>query len=307
MRIHSLSAAALLALLAVSPRIAAAGTDVSFSIGGNGLHVAVQTERSSDEISTTTGELPTTTSLPEDEEYCRVFFEVTPTPGLLSLGFEIPYDTLDGRFLGVGEGAYCHRIVAADSAYLFNANEFEYLSLSFVFPSPAIDETPVELASCLFAKNLAAAAPEPGDFEFLLFEAKDPDEEEVQPLPTLRVSSVECGVATTTTTTTTSTTTTTTTTTTMKVTSSSSTSTSTTVLPPTTSSTMPFVPCGDPNSDGKFTASDALYVLRAAVGSLSCAASVCDVQGRNGINAADALLLLRIAVGLLTPDVVDCP
>jgi hypothetical protein len=305
MRIFALSAAAVLALFVASPPIAPADTDVSFSIGGNGLHVAGQTARSSDDISTTIGELPTTTSLPEDDEYCRVFFEMAPTPGLKSLGFEVAYDTLDGRFLGVGEDAICRRLVAAESDYLFNANEFEYLSLFFVFPDPAIDDMPVELASCLFAKKLAAAAPQPEDFEFLLFEAKDQDEEEVQPLPALRVSGVECGVATTTTTTTTSTTTTTTTT--LKVTTSSSTSTSVTVLPPTTSSTLPFVPCGDPNADGRFTAADALYVLRAAVGSLTCPASVCDVQGRNGINAADALLLLRIAVGLLTPDTVDCP
>jgi hypothetical protein len=44
------------------------------------------------------------------------------------------------------------------------------------------------------------------------------------------------------------------------------------------------------------TASDALVVLRTAVGSRTCAKCVCDVDGNGTISASDALLTLRKAV-----------
>lgn len=53
------------------------------------------------------------------------------------------------------------------------------------------------------------------------------------------------------------------------------------------------------------TASDALRVLRGAVGTVECPACVCDVNSAGGVTAGDALLVLRAAVGL---DVeLDCP
>lgn len=100
-----------------------------------------------------------------------------------------------------------------------------------------------------------------------------------------------------TTTTTTSTTTTTTTT---------STSTTTTT---TTTTTLPTRPCGDPvalvarfsasgaGESRAVVASDALFVLRAAVGSETCALCTCDVNNSGSVSAPDALLVLRKAVG----------
>ena len=55
--------------------------------------------------------------------------------------------------------------------------------------------------------------------------------------------------------------------------------------------------CGDYNEDGVVTASDALSVLRVAVGSVSCEACICDVNDAGGITTTDALFVLRKAVG----------
>ncbi len=62
--------------------------------------------------------------------------------------------------------------------------------------------------------------------------------------------------------------------------------------------------CGDPIIDGgtaltagTVTASDALFVLRAAVGVAVCADCVCDVNENGSITASDALAVLQAAVG----------
>jgi len=45
------------------------------------------------------------------------------------------------------------------------------------------------------------------------------------------------------------------------------------------------------------TASDALFTLRAATGSESCADCDCDVNNDTNVTASDALLILKAAVG----------
>jgi len=85
---------------------------------------------------------------------------------------------------------------------------------------------------------------------------------------------------------------------------STSTSTSTT-----TSSTMPPPrACGDVDDNGTVTASDALSILKAAVGGPECDASVCfcNVDGNDRLSAADALLALKIAVGQPLAPHCDC-
>ena len=100
---------------------------------------------------------------------------------------------------------------------------------------------------------------------------------------------------------------TTTTTTSTSTSSTSSTSTST------TTTTLAQRPCGDPipesSADAQVEgdvatadtrqvfASDALFVLKAAVHSVECAACVCDVDSNTMINATDALRVLKKAVG----------
>ncbi len=60
-------------------------------------------------------------------------------------------------------------------------------------------------------------------------------------------------------------------------------------------------PCGDPVFDpatpGTIKASDALYVLKAGVGSSTCEPCVCDVNNNGSISAGDGLATLKVAVG----------
>lgn len=64
--------------------------------------------------------------------------------------------------------------------------------------------------------------------------------------------------------------------------------------------------CGDANTDGRVTATDALIILRKAVGtSLSCPLPRCDTDGNRSIVSSDALRTLRFAVGQHVT--LDCP
>ena len=56
--------------------------------------------------------------------------------------------------------------------------------------------------------------------------------------------------------------------------------------------------CSQPATDGTVPkASDCIYILRAAIGLLSCEECVCDANGSASLSAADALMCLKIAVG----------
>jgi hypothetical protein len=67
------------------------------------------------------------------------------------------------------------------------------------------------------------------------------------------------------------------------------------------------IPCGKPtNSSGvPPKTSDALFVLRTAVGQATCSPRVCSVDGNQTIVASDALRVLRAAVGQSVS--LDCP
>jgi len=65
------------------------------------------------------------------------------------------------------------------------------------------------------------------------------------------------------------------------------------------------IECGDTNDDGVHDATDALYILNAAVGLQSCTLLICDVTGDFRIRASDALRALQFAVGL--PVLLECP
>jgi len=101
------------------------------------------------------------------------------------------------------------------------------------------------------------------------------------------------------------TTTTTVTTTTLTATTSTTNPTSTTTLPAGQACGDPvaFV-LGNPPPDNTVTATDALFALKAAVGSGSCALCICDVDNSGGVTATDALIILKLAVG--QPVTVNC-
>ena len=117
----------------------------------------------------------------------------------------------------------------------------------------------------------------------------------------------DCQVATTTTSITT--TTLPATTTTLAVTTTTVIATTTTVAPTSTTSTTlpPLRPCSQPISTGsRPTASDCLFILKAAVGSVTCTpACMCAPKGSLPITATDALVCLKNAVG--QPVALNCP
>jgi cysteine-rich repeat protein len=66
------------------------------------------------------------------------------------------------------------------------------------------------------------------------------------------------------------------------------------------------VACADPDDTGTTSASDALFILRAAVGASFCDPCLCDVDNSGGnANASDALRTLRRSVGI--PVSIMCP
>jgi hypothetical protein len=67
----------------------------------------------------------------------------------------------------------------------------------------------------------------------------------------------------------------------------------------------PPIVCGDSNDDGQTSAVDALAALVTGVGLGSCSLSRCDVDGSGSVTATDALILLRVAVG--EPIELACP
>jgi hypothetical protein len=62
---------------------------------------------------------------------------------------------------------------------------------------------------------------------------------------------------------------------------------------------------GNATRDAVITASDALFTLRAAVGTETCDACLCDIDGNGTVTASDALSTLKAAVG--QPVTLNCP
>jgi hypothetical protein len=81
--------------------------------------------------------------------------------------------------------------------------------------------------------------------------------------------------------------------------------TTTTTSTSTTTTTLGDRPCGDPLGDSGVAASDALFVLRAAVGGTTCPHCICDVNDTATVTATDALVILKVAVGQTAT--FECP
>ncbi|MFP6626154.1 MAG: hypothetical protein VCA74_03715 [Deltaproteobacteria bacterium] len=89
------------------------------------------------------------------------------------------------------------------------------------------------------------------------------------------------------------------------------TTTSTTTTTTTTTTTLQTQTiCGDADGNGTILASDALMVLKAAVGLVpesECPTDVCDVDGNCSVLASDALMVLQRAVGIINDAALSCP
>jgi hypothetical protein len=80
----------------------------------------------------------------------------------------------------------------------------------------------------------------------------------------------------------------------------------TTTSTTTSTSTLPAdVLCGDANDDKKITAADALIALKRGVGTAKCAPQRCDYNGNGMVQSSDALLILKVAVGQIVEP--KCP
>lgn len=81
------------------------------------------------------------------------------------------------------------------------------------------------------------------------------------------------------------------------------------VITSATEAAMPLRQCGDPSGDAAVMSTDALLVLKGAVGAYDdCPAIVCDVAGGiDGVRSSDALAVLRVAAAVSTTAALRCP
>ena len=203
---------------------------------------------------------------------CVLLFSMTSGTAISNLDFAVDYSAADGRVAGTTVNPTCSLALGGNALGAFGDDGLGTLSVSMI--RQAAFSAPVDLAGCRF--EYSGSQPVPADFRVTVTNAgRDGVDNSVSPLPVVAVTQVDCPGALPTTTTT------------------------TTTLPAGSR-------CGQPVSSGaKPTASDALRVLKAAVGVASCSSCVCDANGNGNVTAADALVVLRAAVGL--PVVLACP
>lgn len=216
------------------------------------------------------------------EHSCVFTLSMTGDAAINNLEFKVDYSAADGEVEGSGASAVCRRSLGGSLA-AFNDNDASRL-LKVGIVRLTQFTGPVVLGGCRFFYD--TTIPVADDFHISVqVAAKDGEDINVNPLPKVQVTAIECpgelpGGTTTT-------------------------STSTTV-PVTSTTLIDGGECGFPVSSGDTpTASDALFTLRAAVGLASCPKCVCDVDGSDKVAASDALAILRVAVGVGGP--FACP
>ncbi|HEY2774773.1 MAG TPA: hypothetical protein VGK20_12070 [Candidatus Binatia bacterium] len=211
-------------------------------------------------------------------------FTVSMTSGtdVNNLDFVVNYANSDSIIEGTTTRPLCVNALNGRAFAAFHDDEAGHLSVATIRLTHF--SAPVDLAACEILYD--SSAPDPGLFSVQVSNAgRDGDDNNVDPTPTVVVTRVDCpGTLPTPTTTT------------------------TTEEPTTTTTTLPSSGgrCGFPNSGGTTpTASDALFALKAAVGASNCNLCVCDVNSSGAVGASDALAILRTAVGIDTA--LDCP
>jgi hypothetical protein len=212
---------------------------------------------------------------------CVITVSLESGADINNLDFKVDYSATDGNVEGTPTRPDCVRALGNQTLASFHDDDAnQQLLVSFVRLSHFSAPTP--LVACRFFYD--ALEPFAGDFSVIVTNAaRDGEDNNVLPAPQIAVSDVECpGVF--------------------------PELTTTTLTDDTTTTTLVAGEerCGFPVSDGeKPAASDALYTLKAAVGSVQCALCVCDVDDSGAVGAGDALVILRAAVG--TGASLDCP
>ncbi|HYC00797.1 MAG TPA: hypothetical protein VEC57_16815 [Candidatus Limnocylindrales bacterium] len=197
-----------------------------------------------------------------------------------NLDFNLLYGSADGEIEGSGSNADCVRALTGNGIIAVNdKDDIDRLEVAVV--QLTAFSGPVTMLGCRFFYD--TEVPTAADFSIVVTNAGVGGEDDnVRPLPKVKVTNVACpGTLPLTTTT------------------LGETTTTTTTLP---SSDV----CGVVVSGGVSpTASDALAALASAVGVRACDPCNCDADGNGSVTATDALLILRAAVG--SPSNLDCP
>ncbi len=244
---------------------------------------------------------------PAEARVCEVSMHIGPTGVLGALQLDLDYQDTGGAIVPKGNNVDCSGDVGnAITVFGLDAEVVTVSVLSLTgFAGPA------RVAHCRFEDPDGTTVEQ--DFDLRVTDSTSPDGD---PVNTSHVF-VEYGPCDddTTTTTTSSTTTTTSTTTT-----STTTSTSTTTLPDDCGNGVvdgaedcddgndedgdgcdddcTGIVCGDANGNDTVQSSDALLVLRAAIGqAVSCPVQLCDTDGDQVLRASDSLRVLKRAVG----------
>jgi len=209
-------------------------------------------------------------------------FTISMTSGVdvNNLDFTVDYSAADGNIEGSEARPECARALPGGFAGFRDVDATSVLSVAVI--RIAKFSAPVALAGCRIFYD--TVQPVPADFRITVTNAaRDGEDDNVIPKPIVQVTAVECPGE------------------------LPSVTTTTVTLPDTTTTTLVTQPrCGIPVSPGaKPTTLDALFALKAAVDFGQCEPCICDIDSVGGVTASDALGILRAAVGIETP--FDCP
>lgn len=219
---------------------------------------------------------------------CTITFSLDTNVTLAGMVVAVDYSAAGGSWpvIDLIFGSSCEPL--GDYVLIGTADDnSKTFSMVYQTMGPEQLDGPTDFARCSYTR--AGSAPSASDFDVSTTQAYAAGGISVTPLPQTSISDISCegGGPTTTQST----------------------------LPSTTTSTTlgSGGVCGDPvdptplvgGQAALINATDALFLLRAAVGLESCERCVCDLDDSGGVNASDALALLLIAVG--QPGNLDCP
>ena len=216
----------------------------------------------------------------QQDNTCVFLISMTSGTDVNNLDFKVNYLGTGGNVEGTSTRPDCARALPGQAFVGFHDNEAGELSVAVIRLSHF--SAPVPLAGCRIFYD--TNKPKPSDFFVTITNAgRDGSDEQIVPLPVVAVTDVDCP-------------------------GELPTVTTTTTLPDTTTTTLVLGGdrCGFPITDGETpSTSDALAILKAAVGNAQCQLCICDINDSGSVGASDALGVLRAAVGIETP--LDCP
>ena len=217
---------------------------------------------------------PAFSVLAAPDNTCVFTLGMTSGVDVNNLDFTVDYTATGGSIDGTANFPECTRAFGGQGLAGFHDND-ETSILNVGVLRLSYFSAPISLAGCRIFYD--SQPPDAGQFTIKITNAgRDGGDDNVVPKPTVVVTSVECPGQ----------------------------------LPEGTTTTTTMGSgedrCGFPVSNGaKPAASDALFVLKAAVGSAECDLCVCDINGSGGVAAGDALTTLKAAVGIQVS--YDCP